>query len=449
MLAMACLTGRSGADTYTQTLSMAESFAQSPFFVENAFLREETFGPNVRYWQPTQTNVEGIVTFRFDVPFPIDTAEFSGGITAYTAGSDANYDPDAQVYLDVSTDNLNWTTIASQTNQNACCSGIAGPWDVSSLVGGSSVVYVRSRLLMTTGYSGFGTAQFLRQGAPYSGGGYFSATDGAPLLEKTVDLDFGQTVPSGVNDVNGLGTGFTHWLPETGGDIPRDDPNLNLQSMPGYLAFQSQRADINQANGFGRNLPSLDAPGVLLTNMIDRDFRITAKFDDVNVPDLSDQLLLYVGTSANNVLRGGLHEAGSPAVGQYVLAGNTGAGDFGFPDIGLPGSFSAGDDIVVSLSRIDGLWSLEWDNLTNPAASGSFTGASAPWLDDKETLYAGLMHMDARNTIPQTAKIDYFCVEVEPVAEPGCSVLAAIALLGIRAKRVRWSNPIRGRTGLC
>jgi len=109
-------------------------------------------------------------------------------------------------------------------------------------------------------------------------------------------LSFDAPVASTIPDTNALGTGFTHRLPGTGGSIPVNDPNLNLLSMPGYLSFRSTRSDINQLNGFGRNLGALDAPGVLLSGMVGQDFRVTAKFDDVQVPDLSDQLLLYVGT---------------------------------------------------------------------------------------------------------------------------------------------------------
>ena len=417
---------------YSQVLSMVDQFMINPFEMSNAEIYQDDFAPNVRYWGPTTPNVDGFVTLKFDVPFAIQNASVIAGVTAYTVGSDANFDSNAATYLDVSTDNSTWTTVASQTNTNAVGSGISGPWDLSSLVSGSNVVYVRARMFMTTD-DWFSPAQFMRQGSPYAGGLFSASAIDPPLNKFSTLLDFNAPVANTITDVHGLGTGFTDRLPGTGGAIPRDDPNLNLQSMPGYLAFQSQRADINQFNGFGRNLSNLDAPGVSLTNMIDRDFRITAKFDDVSVPGLSDQLLLYVGTNAENVLRGGFHEAGSPSVGQYVLAGNTGAGDFGFPGIGVPGSFAAGDDIVLSLSRIDGQWSLEWDNLTNSAASGSFTGASVPWLDGEDTLYVGLMHMDARNTTSQIAKIDYFCVEVEPVAEPSCGILAVTALIGTRA----------------
>jgi hypothetical protein len=166
------------ASIYTQPVSLAEPFGQTPYAVSNAFLREESFSPNVRYWQPTQPNLLGTVTYKFDVPFVIETAQLSLGITAYTIGSDFNFDSGAETYLDVSVDNATWTTVASQTPSNAVFSGIAGPWDISSIVAGSDTVYVRSRLFMTTNFSGFGTSQFLREGAPYAGG-YLTASAAA------------------------------------------------------------------------------------------------------------------------------------------------------------------------------------------------------------------------------------------------------------------------------
>jgi hypothetical protein len=209
--------------------------------------------------------------------------------------------------------------------------------------------------------------------------------------------------------------------------------------MPGYLAFTSTRSSTSHTNGFGRNLGVLDAPGVLLTDMAGRDLRITAKFDDVVLQDLSDQLLLYVGTSSDKILEAGFHDYSaidpSGATAQYSILGNTGSGDFTFPGADSVRLFANGDDVILSLSRIDGLWSLEWENLTNPAASGAYSGISVPWLDAEPDLYVGLMHMDARNFTPQTAKVDYFRVEVSVVPESSSLVLIVLAGCGIRRSR--------------
>jgi hypothetical protein len=122
-----------------------------------------------------------------------------------------------------------------------------------------------------------------------------------------------------------------------------------------------------------------------------------------------------------------------------VLAGNTGAGDFGFPQIDQLGLFEIGDDIVLSLSRIAGTWNLHWKNLTNPANSGAYVGISIPWLDVESNLYVGLMHMDARNFSSQTALVDYFQVSVP---EPSAIALLAVAcsLSFVLANRVNRSQ---------
>ena len=161
---------------FRQEFNLVDTYGQNPFSVTNAFHRVESFGPNVQYWQPSTANVWGEVVYRVDLPAAIETASLDVGIAAYTLGSDANYDSGAETYLDVSTDALNWTNVAGQYAGTAVGSGIVGPGDISDLVAGSDVVYVRSRLFMTTNYSGFGTSQFLRQGQEAYGGHSFSAT---------------------------------------------------------------------------------------------------------------------------------------------------------------------------------------------------------------------------------------------------------------------------------
>ncbi len=176
--------------------------------------------------------------------------------------------------------------------------------------------------------------------------------------------------------------------------------------------------------------------------MAGRDFKITAKFDDIDVPGLSDQLLLYVGTSADKVVRGGFHENQtldpSGGTGQFILVGNTGATGFGFPQGDELGTFEIGDDITLSLSRTGGLWSMEWQNLSNPSGSGGVSGISIPWLDAESDLYVGLMHLDARNFESQTAKIDYFQVELGglvPIPEPSSLALFALAGVALRPRK--------------
>jgi hypothetical protein len=81
-----------------------------------------------------------------------------------------------------------------------------------------------------------------------------------------------------------------------------------------------------------------------------------------------------------------------------------------------------------------------------------YTGVSIPWLDAESDLYVGLMHMDARNLEPQTARVNFFRVEVSAVPEPSTSLLVlsiGIAISGRRrlpaGQRRETPGGIRGR----
>lgn len=103
-------------------------------------------------------------------------------VTAYTIGSDANIDSGAESYVDVSIDGANYTNVlGAYANYH----DIAGPGDISALVGGSDVIYVRSRQFMTVHYAGYNASQFLR-GDP---GATFNVTaTGVPEPSSTLLL---------------------------------------------------------------------------------------------------------------------------------------------------------------------------------------------------------------------------------------------------------------------
>jgi len=141
--------------SYSQNFTLTDPFGMSPASVQNAFLRTEAFGSPVRYWQPSAANVWGEVTYRFDIPFTINTASMFMSASAFLG-----FDGGAQSYVDVSTNNIDYSTVLFAGP--AYGGGEAGPGDISSLVAGSDVVFVRSRLLMTQDFGSFSSAQFLR-----------------------------------------------------------------------------------------------------------------------------------------------------------------------------------------------------------------------------------------------------------------------------------------------
>jgi hypothetical protein len=219
----------------------------------------------------------------------------------------------------------------------------------------------------------------------------------------SVQLTFDAPVPGTIADKFGNGTGFTHRLPGTGSSIPANDPLLSLQARPGYLQIMSSTGNLGGIGG-GVDLQFADTIGLLLNDVAGSDATITARFDDVSVP--SHQFAIYIGTRSDRSIRAGFH-----GPNQIYLAANEGA----TPDFGWssgPNAFAAGDDLIVSLRRRSGLWSVNWNNLTNPAASGDSTtsgnGPGAvpfPELNAEVDLYTGIVHSA---TTTQTGYVDYF-----------------------------------------
>lgn len=227
-----------------------------------------------------------------------------------------------------------------------------------------------------------------------------------------ITLTFDSPVPGTILDSAGLGTGFTHRLPGTGATLPADDPNMTLRTETGELDLRSTNADIN---GGGINLGQLEAPGFLLPNVGSVDVSLSAEFRNVRVTGLSDQLLLYFGDSASNVVRAGMHESNV-----YLIIANRGAFDT-FPFASGTDAFTTGDDIVLNFGRSNGLWQLSWQNLTNPTKSGASPQVSIPWLDAINDLYAGVMACNARSGTSFTASLH----SVTAVPEPSTWVMVA------------------------
>lgn len=241
-------------------------------------------------------------------------------------------------------------------------------------------------------------------------------------------LSFDAEVLGTLGDNDGTGTGFTHRLPGSGSSIPSSDPLLNLDTTNGRLVYNSARADFN-STGFGRNLGALDAPAVLLSNLGTQDFEVEARFTNITVDGLSDQVGIFAGVSVNNLIRGGALEGGS---GTYQASYNYSFnGVDGAPTGGAGTLFSPYHDAIFKLGRIGGTWHFSWDILDNPA-SGSVT-FTAPGLDSQPELYVGIYHNDARNFPPQTVNVEYF----NAVPEPSSLLLLSLSagVIGLRRKR--------------
>ena len=242
-------------------------------------------------------------------------------------------------------------------------------------------------------------------------------------------LSFDAAVPGTIADSTGAGTGFTNRLPGTGGALPSNDPHLTLQTGQSQLLLQSTSANISSG---GINIGNFEAVGFYLQGIRGGDFQISAVVLDVNLPNLSDQLMLYAGTSSTSVVRGGVHEGN-----QYFLAENTGGYDFSsWAGSGLS-AFSSGDSLRITLGRTNGLWQLSWDNLTT-SVSGASTPYSVGWLNSADDLYVGISAANARSNVPFVGKIASFSVTAVPEIDPAGfgSVLAlASGVLGMLERR--------------
>lgn len=244
-------------------------------------------------------------------------------------------------------------------------------------------------------------------------------------------LNFDSAVPGTLPDQSGLGTGFTDRLPGTGFSLPLSDPNLDLLAIPGRLSIHSTRADINQiGQPTGANLGNLEAPGVFLPAVGSKDVSISALFRDVRVPNGSDQLMLYFGTSDTNVVRVGFHQ-----LNVYIISENQGIGDMNTLVSGF-NAFEPGDDVLLRFARTTGLWQLEWQNLTNPSASGASPLTPIPWLDDEVDIYAGVLASNPGSGISFTGQVEYFTANVVPEPSIGGLLAFSIGFLFGRRRRL-------------
>ena len=245
--------------------------------------------------------------------------------------------------------------------------------------------------------------------------------------DEIITLPFDPPVEDTIKDKDGNPTGFTHRVPGWGTLIPENDPNLDLSANPGYLTITT-----NQASAF--EWPAnLEALGVLVPNVGQRDFTVSGKFHDIQFQTTgqSDQLMLYVAASASKYMQMGYHKDYGPGHGPTVsqYAGNS----YDLPAVvprfqKTPADWETGDDGIITLSRTNGLWTFSWSDLTN-GDSGTSPTFEVPELWDQEDLHFGILYATVYNNDPRTSQIDEFSVTVVP--EPSTLALLSMGALGI------------------
>lgn len=148
----------------------------------------------------------------------------------------------------------------------------------------------------------------------------------------------------------------------------------------------------------------------------------------INLGFASDHLSIVVGNSGNDSLRASIHHGAAPsgADNTYVFTENWSGSGYGDDNTFNSGFYNLHDSIIWSVNRVNGKWSMSWENLDHPELSGASPLRSLPWLDSSPDLYVGLYHVNPRTATQRTNEIEYFRATVVP--EPIAIVPAVIAL---------------------
>jgi len=229
-----------------------------------------------------------------------------------------------------------------------------------------------------------------------------------PVIEpRTMSVNFGKGYDGTLADSQGMGTGLTHRLPGTGGDISPYDPNLLVNSEEGQLELTTTDSDINNQV----NLPNGEYLGVRLADLGftgSEDFEV--QMFAPNIPALQSvgQFGLYAGAKSDKVIRGGLISRGVEGPYTLFMTNNNGGRDDNSHFLGL---FAMGDDLRIKLKRTAGKYALTVENLTT-GSSSTLAIKHPAFLDAENDLYVGLFGANTRSNARRTLIIKEFKVTV-------------------------------------
>ena len=213
------------------------------------------------------------------------------------------------------------------------------------------------------------------------------------IQPRTLALDFQSPRSYTLADATGLGTGFTHRLPGTGGELPANDPNWKLSAAAGRFELTATASDLNTRF----RLDEAEFPGIRLNDLGftgSEDFEVAVVLQDIPKMDFVGQFGVYAGTSNNWAIRGGLVSQREPA-SYRQFAVNTREGrdkDAYFIGLGSPG-----DEIRIQLKRIGGKYSMSVENHTSGATS-TLEIRHPEFLDGRSDLMVGIFAADPRGT---------------------------------------------------
>jgi regulation of enolase protein 1 (concanavalin A-like superfamily) len=231
----------------------------------------------------------------------------------------------------------------------------------------------------------------------------------AAYAQQTLILDFSSSVPGTIQDAVGNGTGLTVRLPGTGSSLPSDDPNLNLDTADGELVVTSTNSDLNgqyQLDGgeyLGSSLADLGFTG-------QENFKVQITVLNTQYSEDYDQFGIYIGTDSAHVFRTGWSILDNKRIA--ISVDNNG----GFDSRGIfNGSLAPvpGDNVVLTVARMNGNYSVNISNLTNPQRSGRLPVQQPLFLESATNLYVGIFAANAQNNDPKVNILDKYLVRVE------------------------------------
>jgi hypothetical protein len=233
------------------------------------------------------------------------------------------------------------------------------------------------------------------------------------VTPRTSTLDFNRHVPGTLLDAEGRGVGLTHRLPGTGGDLGGQDGNLRLNTTRKALELTTTRSDINTQQGMeegeylGFRLSDLGFTG-------SEDFSVSATIPKIPGLESVGQFGLYAGARSDRNIRGGLIRQIEPDRYLAFLVNNDGGRDSDLNEVGL---VNTGDDLRLTLRRVSGAYSLEFENLTRHSSS-TLAIAHPAFLDNERDLYVGLFGANTQSDVRKTLTIKEFGVSVSTVSTP-------------------------------
>lgn len=235
-----------------------------------------------------------------------------------------------------------------------------------------------------------------------------------PLVRtpRVSTLDFSRAVPGTLADESGQGTGLTNRFPGTGSALPAHDSNLKLNTHLRQLELTTTNSDINRRFQLSKG----EYVGFKLSDLgfqKDEDFSITATIPNIPALIKLGQFGLYAGTKNDCCIRGGLIARNDNTYKLFMVS-NNGGDDSNAHYVGMQ---STGEDMRLSLRRLDGKYSLTVENMTT--GSESTVAIKHPdFLDSQRDLYVGIFGANTQSEVPSTLYIKDLTVTVWNVVAP-------------------------------